>query len=360
MNESQQLLKSVISRIATGPDLSKDIEFEEAKHAMQAVLHGKIDPIQTAIFLIALRMKRETMAENKGILAAILAESDKQIAKVDALIDIGDPYSGYDRSIPISSFLPPLLAELGLPTVIHGLDSVTPKFGLTHRHIYQALDESLGRSQLVDLSTSTVKNRIENSDIAWGYVDQSQYCAGLHHIITLRDKMIKRTVINTVETLIAPIRGKKTHSILGYVHKPYPPIYAELAEFSGLDSSLLIRGVEGGVVPSLRQTGLMIAYDGVKERARLDINPKELGIEQNMRAIGLPDKWAVKNKRQELAKYTVQLGVEALSGKQGIYYDGLVYVGSLILWHMNQVNTLVDAAGKVRAVLDSSKTLSRL
>jgi anthranilate phosphoribosyltransferase len=61
------------------------------------------------------------MDENKGILAAILAESDRQQVEVDELVDLGDPYSGYNRSIPVSSFLPPLLAELGLPTVIHGL-----------------------------------------------------------------------------------------------------------------------------------------------------------------------------------------------------------------------------------------------
>jgi anthranilate phosphoribosyltransferase len=28
---------------------------------------------------------------------------------------------------------------LGLPTIIHGLDGVSPKFGLTHRHINEAL-----------------------------------------------------------------------------------------------------------------------------------------------------------------------------------------------------------------------------
>jgi anthranilate phosphoribosyltransferase len=50
-----------------------------------------------AIFLIALRMKRETMDENEGILAAILAESDRQQVEVDELVDLGDPYSGYNR-----------------------------------------------------------------------------------------------------------------------------------------------------------------------------------------------------------------------------------------------------------------------
>lgn len=354
LTPSEQLLKSVIGRIATGPELSKNIEFEEAKQATRAIIRGEIDPVQSAIYLIALRMKRETMDENKGILAAILAESDQQYAKVDCVIDIGDPYSGYDRNIPISSFLPPLMAELGLPCVIHGLDSVTPKYGLTHRHIYQALDLS------VDLNSKAVVGRIENTNLGWGYIDQAQYCVGLHNLVPLRDKIIKRTVINTVETLIAPIRGKTTHSILGYVHKPYPAIYAALATQSGLDSSLLIRGVEGGVVPSLRQAGLMISYDKELERSRVNINPKELGIEQNIRSIALPNDWLVDNNLTELAKYTADMGIDALSGKQGVYYDGLVYGASLILWHMKKTNSLKNASEMVREILNSGKVGQRI
>jgi len=74
---STELMKSIIQRIATGPELSKDLDFDETKAGMQAILRGEIDDVQSAIFFIALRMKRETEEENKGVLAAILAESDK-------------------------------------------------------------------------------------------------------------------------------------------------------------------------------------------------------------------------------------------------------------------------------------------
>ena len=228
---TQNLIHSIIQRIATGPELSKNIETEEAKAAMSAILSDEIDEVQAAIFLIALRMKRETMEENIGILEALLKFTDCQKIEVDNLVDIGDPYSGYNRSIPISAFLPPLLAELGLPTLIHGLDSVSPKYGLTHRHINQALGIE------VDLSVSESKDRIMDSNIGWSYVDQNQYCKTLHDLVPLRNKVVKRTALNTVETLIGPLRGKSTHSILGYVHKAYPPIYAALCEKAGFSSS---------------------------------------------------------------------------------------------------------------------------
>jgi anthranilate phosphoribosyltransferase len=351
---SQELIHSIIQRIATGPDLSKDIDFEEARLGMEAILKGEVDDVRSAIFLIALRMKRETMDENKGILAAIQNLTTNQKVDVENLIDIGDPYSGYNRSIPVSSFLPPLLAELGLPALIHGLNSVSPKFGLTHRHV----SELMGCD--VNMSSSSAKDRIENAQIGWAYLDQSQYCSGLHDLVELRDRVIKRTVLNTVETLIGPLRGNKTHSILGYVHKPYPPIYADLVNASGMDTALLIRGVEGGVIPSLRQKGLMISYSGVEEQDRVDIDPSELGIKQEMRAIAFPEGMSVEKNITELAKYTFNLGIDALSGKEGMFFDGLVLGASLVLWHTNKVNSLSEASEKVRETLKSGRTLSRL
>jgi anthranilate phosphoribosyltransferase len=71
MNESQRTMRSIIQRIATGPELSKDISVEEARLGMQAILDGEVDPVQAGIFLIALRMKRETDDEQRGVLDAV-------------------------------------------------------------------------------------------------------------------------------------------------------------------------------------------------------------------------------------------------------------------------------------------------
>ena len=351
---AQTLIHSIIQRIATGPELSKNIELAEASAAMSAILDGEIDDVQSAIFLIALRMKRETVEENFGILDALLKATDCQQADVEDLVDLGDPYSGYNRSIPISAFLPPLLAELGLPCIIHGLDSVTPKFGLTHKHVNQALGNN------AELSVGEAKTQLEDSNKGWVYLDQSRYCASLHALVPLRNKIVKRTVVNTVESLIGPIRAKRTHSILGFVHKPYPPIYAALTARAGFDSSLVIRGVEGGVVPSLRQKGLMISYAGEVERARVEIDPKAMGIEQALRAISFPKNMTLENNKTALAEHTVTLGKAALAGERGLFYDGLVYTASLILWHLQKSRDLSNAADCVREVLDSGRAVTRL
>ena len=75
-------MRSYIQRVATGPEYSKDISFEEARDAMQHILDGTADPVQAGIFLIALRMKRETLDENGGSLQAIIDASARRLRPI--------------------------------------------------------------------------------------------------------------------------------------------------------------------------------------------------------------------------------------------------------------------------------------
>jgi anthranilate phosphoribosyltransferase len=268
------LMRSIIQRIATGPDLSKDISRQEAHLGTQAIIENHIDPIQVGIFFIALRMKRETMDENRGVLDAVLETTQRVVAAVDEVVDIGDPYDGYNRSLPTAAFLGPLLAELGVHVVSHGLDRVGPKYGVTARHILQAAGVP------VDLSPALAAARLADPALGWTYIDQAQSNPGLHNMVQLRAQMIKRQALTTVEVLSKPIAGrKKTRFITGFVHKPYPPIYADLARIAGFDSACIVRGVEGGVVPSLRQAGRYFEYQDMGPETEVAIDPTSLGIQ---------------------------------------------------------------------------------
>ncbi|WP_456374841.1 anthranilate phosphoribosyltransferase [Thiolapillus sp.] len=363
--EAHMLMRSIIQRIATGPELSKDISLEEARDGTVAILRGQIDPVQAAIFLIALRMKRETHDEFKGVLDGIREMVDDVTADVDHVIDMADPYDGYNRTLPAAPFLPPLLAECGLHPVSHGLDAVGPKYGVTHRHVLEAAGAN------VNLNTAEAAARLSDSETGWAYVDQARLCKPLHDLIPLRTQMIKRQVLTTVEVLAKPVAGKQaTHFVTGYVHKPYPPIYAMLARHVGFESALLIRGVEGGIIPSLRQDGKYFSYHDRGEEIGVDIHPQMLGIEQNLRAVPLPedlpktsrpgDEIAIAVDIKDTAAAAADAGMAALNGKQGATYDSLVYTGALILKHMGKHSDLREAADEIRAVLDSGKAANRV
>ena len=357
-------MHSIIQRIATGPELSKDISQEEAKLGMQAILENAVDPVQAGIYFIALRMKRETMDEFKGVLDAILDATQRVTAEVDEVVDIADPYDGYNRCLPSAPFLAPLLAELGVPAVCHGLEAVGPKYGVTARHVMRAAGVN------VDLSPAEAAARLADPAIGWTYADQSRFCPKLHDLIPLRTKIIKRQAVTTIETQAMPIKGRKrTHLVTGYVHKPYPPIYAMLARHAGFDSAIIIRGVEGGVIPSLRQPGKATRYEEHGEEYEIDFDPTSIGIEQTARAVPLPedlpkiereDDVAIAVDIQATAKAAAAAGLAALKGEKGATYDSLVLAAGLILHHVGKAASLAAAADQVRAALDSGKAAARV
>lgn len=357
-------MHSIIQRIATGPELSKDISRDEARLGMKAILENAVDPVQAAIYFIALRMKRETMDEFKGVLEAVLDATRRVTAEVDEVVDIADPYDGYNRCLPAAPFLAPLLAELGVAAVNHGLEAVGPKYGVTARHVLRAAGVD------VDLTPAQAAARLSDPALGWSYVDQASFCPSLHDLIPLRTKIIKRQAVTTIETQAMPIRGrKKTHLVTGYVHKPYPPIYAMLARHAGFDSGLIIRGVEGGVIPSLRQPGKATRYQDHGEEYEIDLDPVAIGIEQTARAVPLPedlpkteraDDVAIAVDIKATAEAAARAGLAALQGEKGATYDSLLLTASLILHHLGRAPSLQAAADQVRAALDSGKAHARV
>ena len=360
--EPAALMRSILQRIATGPELSKDISREEARAGMRLVLEGRVDPVQAGIFLIALRMKRETDDEIRGVLQAVRDVTHRVTAPVDEVVDIADPYDGFNRTLPASPFLPAVLAACGVAAVSHGVQSVGPKFGVTHRQVLRAAGVP------VDLSVEQAAARLGDPTCGWTYVDQRVFCPKLHQLAALRTLIVKRPSITTVEVLAGPLRGRsKTHLVTGYVHKPYPRIYALLAREAGFDSALLVRGVEGGVVPSLRQSGRAFYYHERGAEQPMDFNPADWGIEQALRAPQIPGAndadvgdEAARPDTVAIAQAAAHAGLAAMRGARGATRDALVCAGALCLWHLHRRDSLTAAAHAVREVLDNGDALARI
>ena len=362
LENPEKTMISIIQRVATGPELSKSITYDEARAGMRLVLEGLADPVQAAVFLIGLRVKRETDDENKGILQGILDKTNTVVTDVDELVDVADPYNGYGRSLPSSPFLPVLLAESGVPAVSHGIETVAPKFGVTHSQVLQAAGVS------VNLSGEEIWKQICDSDGGWVYVDQSTVCPSLYGMAQFRKRIVKRAAISTAEVLTGPIRGrKKTHLLTGYVHNAYPPIYTMLARHSGFSSTLLLRGTEGGVTPSLRKRDEFIRYWERGEDEVFEADPLEIDIEQDNRLVPIPQELLPNKNRDfgpdennsEIAKLAAKEGLGALEGTRNATSDALLYSASLTLWHLGRYDSVQKAAVVVRKILSSGKVAER-
>ena len=354
------LMRSIIQRIATGPELSKDITRDEARRGMRLVLDGKVDPVRAAVFLIALRMKRETDDENLGILDAVRETTATVTAPVDEVVDLSDPYNGFNRNLPVSAFLPAVLAACGVPAISHGVESMGPKFGATHHRILAASGVP------VDSTPREVGERLADPGIGWAYCDQSVFNPGLHALAQLRTLIVKRPALATVEVMAGPVRGRRrTHVVTGYVHKPYARIYLLLARCAGFDSALIVRGIEGGIVPSLRQGAKTWAYHDDGGEQETDIAPDAAGIERTVRAVPLPEGIAGYRRKSDgtggevdglaIARAAAEAGLGALDGAPGPARDSLVYAAALVLRHTGRARELRDGAALVRSALDDGR-----
>ena len=363
------VIRKCIQKVATGPEYSKDLSFEEAYAAMNAMLKGDSDPVQAAVLLIALRMKRETQPENRGFLQAICDDIDFLVADADQVVDIADPYDGFSRSLPVSPFLPAVIASFGIAAFAHGLDSVGPKYGATHPKVLRACGVA------VDLSSRQALAQLNN--IGWTYIDQSAFCPPLYALVPLRTRIVKRPLLTTLEVLTGPIKGhRSTHLITGYVHKAYPSVYLDLARLAGFSSAAIIRGCEGGTIPSLQQISRLFEYtaennvvdtkDDIEQHMqKRELDPTMLGIRQDSRAVPIPDDLNPKKTKGDeieskidadnLAQYAAQAGMEALQGKAGPARDSLLYGSAIILTHTGHFRSLQEGYQEAAKKIDDGE-----
>ena len=361
-------MREVLQRIATGPTMSKDLPREEARRAMRLVLEGRADEVQAGIFLIALRMKRETDDELAGILDAIHDGVETRAVDIDTLVCLVDPYDGYVRSTPVAPFLPAVLAACGVATLSHGVHAMGPKFGASHALVLEAAGVAPARS--LDAACAA----LESPRLRWCHALQSVLAPELAALESLRTRIVKRPCLTTVEVALNALRPRRAARLLtGYVHKAYPPIYARLARVGGFASSAVVRGVEGGVVPSLAQDARVFVGGDGEGLARTELDPAALGIARDDRAVPLPEALEAVRAREArsvrapgdgfaeaLARHAAGVGLAALDGERGIARDALVYGGAVALHALGEAPSLVEAAERVRGVLDDGSARARL
>ena len=340
-------MREAIQNIAVGPDRGRDISRELSSQVMRGVLEGEVDEVQAAVFLIALRMKRESIEEFVGLFDALNQSIVPVTAGVDDLVLLADPFNGYVRNVTMTPFLPAVLSACGLNSVMHGVETVGPKHGVTAHKVLK----------LAGIATTSSAERVAGqvADIGWGYVDQSGYAPTLYALQDLRDRIVKRTALTTLERLLMPIRGRlNTHLVLGYVHKAYPEIYATVARAAGYKKVLLLKGVEGGLAPALNKPLRRFAFDGELPD---DIDAQKQLIEsQNMfeatsAALSVGD-------AENSVDRCLEVGLQVLGGVKSVARDSLCLASAQILIAHSTNLSLREAVEKVQMCLDngSAKT----
>ena len=346
--DSQQAMREAIQNIAVGPDRGRDISRELVALVMRGILSGDIDEVQTAVFLIALRMKRESIDEFLGLFDTLFDSTDSVVAEVDDVVILADPFDGYVRNTTMTPFMPAVLSACGHTSVIHGVETVGPKHGVTAHKVYK----------LAGINTQCAADVVASNlpEFGWGYVDQCSYAPALFGLQDLRGRIVKRTALTTLERLLMPICGRlNTHLVLGYVHKAYPSIYARVAKEAGYDSTLLLKGVEGGLAPALNKPLRRFFF---KDELPVDIDAEKQLLESE--AIFNASSAAQSMVDSETAvEECLENGLQVLNGAKSIARDSLCLASAQILIAYQEGLSLFDAVEKVQMCLDNGSAKQR-
>lgn len=215
------------------------LSYTEMKEAMTWVLDPTVPLYMKSAFLEALRLKRETITENTACLDLFLKRSEHIVADVPCIIDIANPYDGFNRHANALTDIAKHLAKEGHHVVLHGCAKVAPKYGITVRDVL--LSKNIPIPQTFESAIDMLHSK------GWTYIDQSIFFPELHELIELRHRMVKRPLLATIEKFLLPIRSKKKNFLItGYTHPAYRETTRSLlSSHPHVSEFLFFRGVEG-------------------------------------------------------------------------------------------------------------------
>ncbi|MFO6498531.1 anthranilate phosphoribosyltransferase [Bacillus sp. z60-11] len=258
-----------IKETARGKRGARDLTYEEAKEAAEAIMTGKATPAQTAAFLIAERMKTESAEELLAFIEALRNHS-KQLPISpeiqEKVIDFAGPYTGrhsFLATIPVSI----LLAANGLPSCLHSSDSLPPKYGTSIKEVLNKLGIS------ADACPRQTANTLEELSI--GFTAAEKLCEPFSRIRQIREEIGVRTILNTAEKLINFSNSKKL--MLGAFHRTAIQKMHPVFQHLSYQEVFIVQGAEGSEdVPVHRGSFVFTIKDG--GITSFILQPEEYGL----------------------------------------------------------------------------------
>jgi len=250
-----------LEKIATGPKMSKDLTEEEAEDGLNLILNGEVSAVRSALFLIAARMKRETLEENLGFWRALDRTTLRYETKLDRLLQVADAFDGFQRVPYFGFFVLPVLAELGLPAYGHSSLPQPPKFGIT-------FEDLLVNHYGVPGDLSLDKRAALIEKYGFGYLSTRQTHPKLDALNDLRREIVKRPMLATFEKLLRPLKAKQTFLATNYFHPGYEQAMLHALQHSEFDRVLIGNGMEGTTLYGVHKTAKMVIHNqgkGVEE-----------------------------------------------------------------------------------------------
>ncbi|MBF0267079.1 MAG: anthranilate phosphoribosyltransferase [Alphaproteobacteria bacterium] len=192
--DSLAAMKAVLNRLAQGVRLDES----EAEQAFDIIMSGNATPAQIGAFLMALRLRGETVEEITGAVRTMRAKALKINAPSGAIDVVG---TGGDASgtYNISTAASLVVAACGVPVAKHGNKALSSKSG--------AADVLTSMGVKIDADMSLVEEALWKANI--GFLMAPRHHSAMRHVAGPRVELGTRTIFNLLGPLSNPAGAKR-------------------------------------------------------------------------------------------------------------------------------------------------------
>ncbi|MBP2238142.1 anthranilate phosphoribosyltransferase [Sinorhizobium kostiense] len=252
-------LKPFVAKVAAREALSRD----DARAAFEIIMSGAATPSQIGGFLMALRVRGETVYEIVGAVGAMRARMLPVEAPEDAIDIVGTGGDGAG-TYNISTLASLIVAGAGVPVAKHGNRALSSKSGTA-----DALS-CLGVK--LDIGPEAISRCIRDAGV--GFMFAQQHHSAMRHVGPTRVELGTRTIFNLLGPLSNPAGVRK--QLVGVFAPQWVDPIAEVLRDLGSESVWVVHG-DG--LDEITTTGVtkVAALDDGKIRS-FELTPADFGL----------------------------------------------------------------------------------
>lgn len=319
--------KPIIAKVATGSPLTR----EEAEKAFDQILSGEATLAQMGAFLMALRVRGETVEEISGAVAAMRAKMLRVKAPEGALDIVG---TGGDNSGSwnVSTLAAILAAATGLKIAKHGNRAASSKSG--------AADVLTALGVKVGIEPAIIERCIDQAGV--GFMFAPAHHSSMRHVAPVRVEMGTRTIFNLLGPLSNPAGVKK--QVIGVFSESWMIPVAETLKNLGSTDVWVVHGSDGlDEITTTGETKIVALKNGAI--SSFTITPEDAGLKRA--------------KPEDLkggdGEHNAKALMAVLDGERSAYRDIAVLNAAAALMVADRAKTLDEAARIVEAAIDDGR-----
>ena len=328
------IYKAALEALIAGQDLNH----ADMLSIMQQVMHGELTPAQIAGFLIALRIKGETVDEITAAATVMRTLSTKvTIADNTHLIDTcgtgGDGIQTFNVST-VSAFV---AAAAGAKVAKHGGRSVSSNCGSAD------VLEALGVN--VNLTPEQVADCVNTIGI--GFMFAPNHHSAMKHSAPVRRELGVRTLFNLLGPLTNPANAKR--QVMGVFRQDLTLTLAKVLQNLGSEHVLVVHGADG--MDEISFTGdTAVAELKNGEIRQYNVNPAQFGF-------NLHDLSSIQIQNAEQSK-AMMLAV--LNGEKGPAREIVLMNAGAAIYVSGMAKSLQAGVNLAGVVIDNGQALAKL